>query len=174
MTTSGLHPSEAIRAADADREKTLVLLREHWLAGRLSIDEYEERCEAVVGARYLHDLRAALRELPGDPPRYWPAPPHPALRAAPPAPPPAPASGALLSLVLGGMSLLALFVSFGMLFVLTLPASTWAWGLGRRTRRRTAAGPVRALATAGEACGIVATCAGVMALAACGVIVTAV
>jgi hypothetical protein len=33
---------------------------------------------------------------------------------------------------------------------------------------------VRTLATAGEACGIVATCAGVMALAACGVIVTAV
>jgi hypothetical protein len=157
----------AIRASDDDREKALGLLREHWLAGRLTLEEYEERCGEAAGARFLHDLRAALRELPEPPPLHWPAP------SAPSAPASAPHSAAVASLALGVLSLLGLVFSFGLLFIVTLPASTAAWALGRRARR-TSDGAVHTIATIGETCGAAATCAGCLALAACGMFIAAV
>lgn len=167
MTTTDLTtpPTGAIRASDADRDTALGLLRDHWLAGRLTLDEYEERCDEAAAGRFLADLERALRELP------YPLPEHAAIApAAPPAvPAPGPdhAAGAVLALVLGVLSLLGVVVSMGMLFVLTLPASTWAWTLGRRSRRGTR-GAMRAIAGAAEALGIVATAIGCLALAACG------
>jgi hypothetical protein len=163
----------AIRASDDDREKALGLLREHWLAGRLTLEEYEERCGEAAGARFLHDLRAALRELPEPPPRHWPAPSPASAPAAPAPAPPAPHSAAVASLVLGVLSLLGLVLSFGLLFIVTLPASTSAWALGRRARR-TSDGGVHTIATIGETCGAAATCAGCLALAACGMFIAAV
>lgn len=165
-----------IRASDDDREKALGLLREHWLAGRLTLEEYEERCGEAAGARFLHDLRAALRELPEPPPLHWPAPSPPAA-PSPPSPPaapaPAPHSAAVASLALGVLSLLGLVFSFGLLFMITLPASTSAWVLGRRARR-TSDGALHTIATIGETCGAAATFAGCLALAACGMFIAAV
>jgi len=171
MTTVELNsPSAAIRASDADRERALDLLRGHWLAGRLTLDEYEQRCEGAAGGRFLDDLRATLRELPYPlPERAAPAP-----VAATPAPGTRdPQTAALLALVLGATSLLGVLMSFGMLFMLTLPASTWAWSLGRRTRRR-AQGAPRTTAMVGETLAIVATAIGCLALAACATFVAVV
>ena len=170
MTTAELgSPAAAIRASDADREQALDLLRVHWLAGRLTLQEYEQRCEEAAGGRFLHDLRGALRELPYPPPEQAPA----AVAAAAPEPrQDEPQSGAALALVLGGLSLLGVVISFGMLFILTLPASTWAWSLGRRTRRSTA-GTTRTIAAVGETLGAVATVLGCLALAACATFVAA-
>jgi len=124
MTTTALSSpttAEAIRASDADRERALDLLRDHWLAGRLTLDEYEERCDEA---------------------------------------------GAVLALILGVMSLGGVVLSLGMLFVLTLPASTWAWSLGRRARRGTR-GAIRAVAGTAEALGILATAIACLPLAGC-------
>ena len=166
MSTPALaHHEEAIRASDADREKALDLLRDHWLAGRLTLAEYEQRCEEATGARFLDDLRRALRELPYPPPEQ-------ALPLARPLSPPT-QTGAILSVVFGALSLLAVVGSLGMLFLLTLPASTWAWAGGRRARRG-GSRDVRLLGTIGEVLGILATALGCLALMACAVIVGAV
>jgi len=174
VTTAALtDQTAAIRASDADREKALALLRDHWLAGRLTLEEYEERCEEASAARFLGDLRRSLRELPD------PRPEHPPVATAAHThakPPPAPQSGAVLALVLGATSLLGIVISFGFLFLLTLPASTWAWSLGRRIRRAESGAvraDVRVLAAIGEGLGIVATMLGCLALTACAVIVGA-
>lgn len=160
-------PPGAIRASDADRDKALGLLRDHWLAGRLTLDEYEARCGEAASGRFLHDLQRSLRELP------YPLPEH-----APAAPPPAPAAvaaagpdlaaGAVLALILGVLSLAGVVLSMGMLFLLTLPASTWAWSLGRRSRHGTR-GTIRAIAGTAEALGILATVIACLPLAACAV-----
>jgi hypothetical protein len=170
VTTPALNDQPAaVRASDADREKALALLRDHWLAGRLTLEEYEERCDEASGGRFLDDLRRSLRELP------HPLPEHKPIATAASAPP-APQAGAVLSLVLGATSLLLIVISFGVLFLLTLPASTWAWLLGRRIRRAqsgAARGDARVLAAIGEGLGIVATMLGCLALTACAVIVRA-
>lgn len=170
MTTVKLDtPADAIRASDADRERALDLLRVHWLAGRLTLEEYEQRCADAAGGRFLDDLRGALRELPHPPPEQAPAAPV----AAPARRRKDPQASATLSVVLGAISLLGLLMSFGLLFMLTLPASTWAWWLGRRTRRG-AAGAPRTVAAVGEGLGAVATVLGCLALAACATFVAAV
>jgi len=42
----------------------VVALREHFVRGRLTLDELSERCELALGARSRSDLRRALEELP--------------------------------------------------------------------------------------------------------------
>ena len=56
----------ATRASDAERERCARALRDHAAAGRLEVDELEERLGRVYGARYRHELRIALRDLPRD------------------------------------------------------------------------------------------------------------
>lgn len=160
--------STAIRASDADRDTALGLLRDHWLAGRLTLDEYEERCAEAAAGRFLTDLERALRELP------YPLPEHAAAPSptAPSTPAHDHAAGAVLALVLGVLSLLGIVLSLGMLFLLTLPASTWAWSLGHRSRRGTR-GAMRVIAGAAETLGIVATVIGCLALTACGAMIAA-
>jgi hypothetical protein len=164
MTTTALSPAPttAMRASDADRETAFGLLRDHWLAGRLTLDEYEQRCDEAAAGRFIAELERALRELPYPLPEHGP----PTAAPAPPAPGPNPAAGAVLALALGVLSLAGVVVSMGMLFLLTLPASTWAWSLGRRSRRATR-GTVRAIAGSAEALGILATVLAVLPLAAC-------
>jgi uncharacterized protein DUF1707/cell wall-active antibiotic response 4TMS protein YvqF len=62
----------SLRASDADREQALAVLREHVVAGRLTLDEFCERVDAALRARVagelaqLHDdLPAALMRSPG-------------------------------------------------------------------------------------------------------------
>ncbi len=53
-----------LRASDADREKALVALREHLVAGRLTLEEFCERVESVLGARVTGELAHLQDDLP--------------------------------------------------------------------------------------------------------------
>ena len=54
-----------IRAADADRDRTAALLREHHAAGRLTADEFNERLDKAYAAKTLGELDELLVDLPG-------------------------------------------------------------------------------------------------------------
>ncbi|HEV3295332.1 MAG TPA: DUF1707 domain-containing protein, partial [Streptosporangiaceae bacterium] len=41
---------------DADREASAAQLREHYAAGRLSLDEFQDRLDAVYRAQTVRDL----------------------------------------------------------------------------------------------------------------------
>jgi hypothetical protein len=54
----------ALRASDADRERTVVLLREHAAQGRLTLEEFTERMSAAYLARTSDELEELGRDLP--------------------------------------------------------------------------------------------------------------
>jgi hypothetical protein len=165
----------ALRASDADRDKALGLLRDHWLAGRLSVDEYEARCEEAAGGCFIGELRWSLRELP------YPLPEHgvAGLTHAPPAtpivaPPRAPETKAILSVVLGAGSVFSAWVPF--FFLATLPVSLFAWWCGRRVSRADRAlvhSGIRTTAAVGEVFAIIGTVMSLLALGACGMLMSA-
>jgi hypothetical protein len=53
-----------IRASDAERDHAAAQLREHYAAGRLSVDECQERVSATLAARTLGELDALMTDLP--------------------------------------------------------------------------------------------------------------
>jgi len=67
-----------LRIADADREAAAAHLREHYAQGRLTLEEFHHRLDAVFEATTQSQLAVLTRDLP---------------RAASPAPLPATATG---------------------------------------------------------------------------------
>lgn len=57
-----------IRIGDAERDEATAALGEHFAAGRLTAEEFEERLGQVAAARYRDDLIGAFDELPA--PRF--------------------------------------------------------------------------------------------------------
>ncbi len=57
----------ALRVADADRDRTVTLLREHVVAGRLTLDEFSDRVGVALQARTRGELEGALADLPALP-----------------------------------------------------------------------------------------------------------
>jgi len=57
-------PASALRASDAERERTATLLRDHAVAGRLTPEELDERLDAAYAARTVGELTALARDLP--------------------------------------------------------------------------------------------------------------
>jgi hypothetical protein len=49
---------------DADRERLVALLREHYAAGRLDLDDLRHRVGVVLAATYAEEAGAALSDLP--------------------------------------------------------------------------------------------------------------
>jgi len=49
---------------DADRDRLTALLREHYAAGRISLDELRRRVGVVLAAAYADEAAAALADLP--------------------------------------------------------------------------------------------------------------
>jgi len=49
---------------DQERDRLAAALREHYAAGRLSLDELRRRAEVVFAAAYLDEAEGALAELP--------------------------------------------------------------------------------------------------------------
>jgi hypothetical protein len=142
----------ALLVSDREREYTVGLLRGHWLSGRLTADEFEQRVGEAWRARFSSDLWHALRALPVDGP----------------APAPRVKSGtAAASLVLGIAALCLLVMSFGLLFLITLPMSVTAWALGREARRSGAP-----KGRAGAAIGIAGTAAGLLLFAGCAALLS--
>jgi class 3 adenylate cyclase len=54
----------AMRVADADRERTVTLLREHVVAGRLTLDEFSDRTGRALEATTRGELEAVMTDLP--------------------------------------------------------------------------------------------------------------
>lgn len=54
----------AIRASDDEREQTVIRMREHAVAGRLTLEEFAERVSSAYAARTGDELEALLRDLP--------------------------------------------------------------------------------------------------------------
>src|SRR5271163_503748 len=54
----------AERVADADRDRTVTLLREHVVEGRLTLDEFSERVGLALQAKTRGDLLAVMADLP--------------------------------------------------------------------------------------------------------------
>ena len=52
-------------AGDRDRERAARQLRDHYVAGRLTVEELTERTARVTAARTRAELREALVALPG-------------------------------------------------------------------------------------------------------------
>jgi hypothetical protein len=53
-----------ILLSDAERDRFVAVLREHYAAGRLSLEELRRRAGIVLAAAYLDEAEAALAELP--------------------------------------------------------------------------------------------------------------
>jgi len=75
-------PEDEVRASDVERETVVRMLRDHCAAGRLSIDELDERVERAYAAGTRGDLNRLVSDLPtegadgGTPARrrrfFWP------------------------------------------------------------------------------------------------------
>jgi DUF1707 SHOCT-like domain/Cell wall-active antibiotics response LiaF, C-terminal len=53
-----------LRASDDDREETVIALREHAAAGRLTLEEFTERMSTAYDARTSDELAELVRDLP--------------------------------------------------------------------------------------------------------------
>jgi Domain of unknown function (DUF1707) len=76
-----LRKDPGLRASDDERESTVTLLREHGAAGRLDVEELEQRIGAAYQARTRGDLATLLDDLPrsqavGTPNAYRPVRRH--------------------------------------------------------------------------------------------------
>ena len=69
-------------ATDADRERLVALLREHYAVGLFDLDELDHRVGTVLSARFLDEAAAAVTDLPAS------ASPGPAPSSAPSSGPP--------------------------------------------------------------------------------------
>jgi hypothetical protein len=81
------YPSGSMRVSDADRDRAIAELSEHYQAGRLTTDELEDRTGRALAARTSADLAALFTDLPrrqgpvtstapsvpASPGRSWPA-----------------------------------------------------------------------------------------------------
>jgi len=54
-------------ATEADRERLVALLREHYAVGLFGLDELDRRVGTVLSARYLDEAASAVADLPGRP-----------------------------------------------------------------------------------------------------------
>jgi hypothetical protein len=138
----------------------VAILRAHWAAGRLSVEEFEARCSEAWQAHFVRDLWHAMRELPV------------AARVRPV--PHASSTPGTLALTLGIVGTTLLVVSFGLLFMLSLPLSVTAWVCGRQARHKAVLiGAPRGMAVAGETLGIGGTILGFLAFAGCAALISA-
>jgi hypothetical protein len=65
MDTSKSFPGGGIRVSDADRDQAIAELSEHFQAGRLTQEEFEERSGRALQAKTGDDLAALFTDLPG-------------------------------------------------------------------------------------------------------------
>jgi hypothetical protein len=54
----------SLRIGDADRESVAAELREHYAQGRLTLDEFSQRLDAVLAAKTQRDLNRITGDLP--------------------------------------------------------------------------------------------------------------
>src|SRR5216683_8107252 len=54
----------SFRVSDADREQAVISLRDHLLAGRLTLEEFSGRVEVALRARFGGELAQVQEDLP--------------------------------------------------------------------------------------------------------------
>jgi len=64
MSTASKDPSGSLRVSDADRDRAIAELSEHYQAGRLTTEELEDRTGRALQARTTADLAALFTDLP--------------------------------------------------------------------------------------------------------------
>lgn len=84
-----VNTADNVRIGTAEREDAIRCLGEHFTAGRLGTDEYEQRAGQAAAAVVRGDLAELFTDLPVPHPGCL-APPVPVPPPAPPAPMPAP------------------------------------------------------------------------------------
>jgi hypothetical protein len=57
-------PGERSLLGDADRDRLVAVLREHYAAGRMDTEELSRRVGIVLGAAYADEAAAGLADLP--------------------------------------------------------------------------------------------------------------
>jgi DNA-binding PadR family transcriptional regulator len=62
--TASRPPAGQVRASDADRERAVASLRDHFAEGRLTRAELDERLTTALSARMADDLRRLMADLP--------------------------------------------------------------------------------------------------------------
>ena len=67
-------PESHLRAADSDRTAVASVLGEHMAAGRLTVDEYEERLTRAYAAKTYGELDELTTDLPSAAPTPRPEP----------------------------------------------------------------------------------------------------
>ncbi len=72
-----------MRIGDAERESAIRALNDHYAAGRLALDEFEERVGRASAGQTLPELGALFADLPAPHPAFL-APPVPPLGSMPP------------------------------------------------------------------------------------------
>lgn len=131
---------DELRVGDTERTKVTEALHDHFAQGRLTRDELDERVDATLAAKTFGDLRQVTRDLPG------PAPvaDHPQ-EVAPPVPARRPRGLPLLPLAIGvflvtmllsGGTMWALFGVFKVIFLVWLVMALVSFIHLRRWRRR--------------------------------------
>ena len=61
-------PEGELRVSDSERDATLTVLSQQAAAGRLTLDELEERAGLVLAAKTRADLATVTRDLPAEAP----------------------------------------------------------------------------------------------------------
>jgi Domain of unknown function (DUF1707) len=71
-----MSPAPEPRIGDAERDAAIASLGEHYAAGRITKDEYDERSSLALRARTESDLRPLFVDLPRSAGRTGPAAPR--------------------------------------------------------------------------------------------------
>jgi hypothetical protein len=110
-----------VRIGDAERDRAVSALSEHFVAGRLTQAEFEERSEVVTRARYADDLEPLFDDLPVSTElqvaqgpanlRRRPGPPPPFLMLAP---------FLMIGLVVSSIALAAPWLLWGMFWLVLI------------------------------------------------------
>ena len=133
---------DSIRVSDADRDRVIAQLRDHFAAGRITPGELDERLSAALNAKTFGDLRRIMADLPGPAPAPLGAA-LPPLRATPawavrrrPPFPPLILLALLAALLIPGTGwLLAAFANMILLFWLMTFVGAVAFGRSQRRSR---------------------------------------
>ncbi len=64
MSLLAPEPPANVRCSDADRERTVTVLRNESVSGRLSPEELSTRLDKAFAAKTMGDLRALIADLP--------------------------------------------------------------------------------------------------------------
>jgi hypothetical protein len=115
--TPGNDPAGQMKASDADRDAVLADLSEHFQAGRLTADEFDDRTGRALAARTWGELRDLLQDLPASP-----AGPHGPVAATTGAPPQRPAGRTVLVPV-------AVLAGIGIAVALSAGTAHPRWGI---------------------------------------------